>query len=145
VTTIVWRSPFLAADRQVGEIHSCRKIFPLGDGSYLAGAGYYDQCVEVVEWWKAGQKRDALPTFPDDLGEGSSLLLVKADGSAYWLTWPYLRPVPIAEEFVAVGSGSEYALGALAAGMGAKRAVEIATRFDPQTGKGVDVVRVVKR
>ena len=145
MTTVVWRSPFLAADRQVGEVHSARKIFDVGGGSYIAGAGYYDQAFEVAEWWRAGCKRDALPTFPEDNEKGSDLLLVKPDGSAYWLTWPYLRPVPVAEQFVAVGSGSEYALGALAMKATAKRAVEVAIQFDPQSGKGVDVVRVVKR
>ena len=44
----------------------------------------------------------------------------------------------------AIGSGSEYALGAMAMGASAKRAVQIASRFDPSTGRGVTVAKVRK-
>lgn len=123
---------------------SAGKIFRLSNGSHLAGAGYYDQIVEVVAWLNAGSDPKERPVFPADLDEGSELLLIQANGEAFWLTWPYLRPVKINEDFAAVGSGSEFALGALAMGATAKRAVEIASRFDQATGKGINAVRIVK-
>lgn len=41
--------------------------------------------------------------------------------------------------YAAIGSGGEYALGAMASGCDARRAVEIATLFDTGSGGGVDV------
>lgn len=40
----------------------------------------------------------------------------------------------------AIGSGADYALGAMYAGKSAKEAVEIASQLDTGTGLGVDVV-----
>ena len=121
---------------------SVRKIFTLKDGTHVAGSGYYDQLVEVAAWLDAGAKRDDRPAFPDDLGEGSEIIMVKKDGTAYWLTWPYLRPVLINETTAAVGSGALGALTAMAAGCNAKRAVQLCSRYDKGTGKGVDVVHI---
>ena len=45
---------------------------------------------------------------------------------------------------VAVGSGSEYAMGAMATGTSAEYAVEIASRFDINTGGAVQVLHPVK-
>jgi hypothetical protein len=42
------------------------------------------------------------------------------------------------DDFVAVGSGRDYAMAAMALGHTARVGVEIASRFDPGTGNGVD-------
>lgn len=135
----------LAADRQVGHHKlAIKKIWRLKDGSLFSGCGLYDQMVEVVEWLDKGAKEDKKPWLPNE--QESVFVLVSAhDGRGYWLTYPYLRRIPFTEKFFAIGSGSEYAMGAMAAGLGAKRAVEIAALFDRETGKGVDSVRLPKR
>lgn len=141
MTTVAFDGRTLAADRKMGGWMDACKIFKLKDGRYLAGAGYYDQIVEVVAWIDEGAHPDKKPKLPED--EGSSLLLVE-EGAAYWLTWPYLRTVLVRDPFVAIGSGGEFALGAMAAGANARKAVEIACRFDPHSGKGVHSVKVTK-
>lgn len=45
---------------------------------------------------------------------------------------------------IAVGSGAEFAVGAMATGASAEFAVEIASRFDVNTGGGVQVLHPVK-
>lgn len=49
----------------------------------------------------------------------------------------------VEDPFVAVGSGRDYAMAVMALGHDATRAVEIAARFDPGTGNGVDGMRLV--
>jgi ATP-dependent protease HslVU (ClpYQ) peptidase subunit len=41
-----------------------------------------------------------------------------------------------------VGSGGEFAMGAMAAGANARKAVSIACQLDYYTGKGIDTVKV---
>lgn len=141
MTTIAWDGVSLAADKQMGGRYTAGKIFPLGGGCYLAGAGIYDQIVEVATWVVQGADEDKKPKF-EHAEDASDILIVDAEGKAYWLTWPFLRRVELTEKFVAVGSGAEYAIGAMAMGASARRAVQIATRFDPYTGKGMTVVKV---
>ena len=49
---------------------------------------------------------------------------------------------PITLPFFAIGSGADYAIGAMAAGVFPDRAVQIAAQYDPKTGGGVDVVKL---
>ena len=142
MTTIAWDGQHLAADKQMGGRLRTGKIFPLGDGQYLAGAGDFCQIVEIATWIMQGALEQAKPSLPDEMS--SELLIVHPDGTAYWLTWPYLRKVKLNEPFASLGSGGEYALGALAMGATAKQAVQIATRYDPHTGGGITNIKVRK-
>jgi len=145
MTTIAWDGESIAADRRMTSncIMTVGKLFKLPDGSVLAGAGDYAEVVEVAAWVMEGCDPDARPRFSEN-SEGSSLLLARPDGKAYWLTWPYLRQVEINEPFAAEGSGCQFALGAMAMGATARRAVQIAAKFDPFTGGGVNVIKVKK-
>lgn len=141
MTTIAYRAGVIAADRMMGGWQSVDKLLRLKDGCCLAGCGRMDDLAEVGAWLMAGAKKDAKPDIERDESE---FLLVHPNGDCYWLSTPFLRQVKVNDEYIAVGSGARYALGAMAAGASAKRAVEIACRFDPHTGKGVNVMRVKK-
>lgn len=139
MTTWAWDGKVLAADRLCGSHLSVGKIFKLPDGSYLTGSGTYDEIVEVATWIiKFSMDESKRPEISE-----TSMVIVDKQGVASWLTVPWLRPVQINEPFMAGGSGSDFALGALDAGMGAKRAVEIACKYDKMSGNGVDAIRVV--
>jgi hypothetical protein len=141
VTTVAFDGRTLAADRRMTGacgIETAGKIFRLKDGRLLAGAGTYDDIVEIVNWLDNGGNRKTRPTLSQG-DEASDVLLIDA-GTAYWLTWPHLRPVKVNAPFIAIGSGGPYALGAMAAGRTAAEAVAIAARFDNQTGNGIDAV-----
>jgi hypothetical protein len=143
VTTVAYRDGVIAADRRIGGWMNGPKLFRLKDGSVFSGAGDLDDVLEVLHWLKAGAKEAGKPALAD-VPDGSDFLLACPNGKAYWLTSPWLRRVEILDEFYAIGSGAQYALGAMAAGASAKRAVEVACKFDEGTGKGVNVIRVKK-
>ena len=133
MTTVVWVGKTLAADRRMAGYMATCKIFPI-EGGHLAGAGTMDQLIEVAAWLQAG---DDKPKLPD---EAESESLVVRGGEAFWLTWPYLREVKVREPFAALGSGADFALGAMAMGADARAAVRVASQFDPHTGGGGDAV-----
>lgn len=144
MTTVAYDGKTLAADRRADEWMTVCKLFKLKDGRIVTGAGFYDQIVEVVAWLKRGGSETDRPALTEGDGEESDILVIHPDGKAYWLTWPYLRPVLVREKYIAVGSGANFAMGAMAAGATARKAVEIACRFDKGSGKGIDTVRIVK-
>lgn len=133
MTTVVWDGKTLAADRRMAGFMTTCKIFPF-DGGYIAGAGAMDQLAEVALWMQKGGDK---PRLPED---AESEFLVIRGKRAFWLTWPYLREIRIREPFAALGSGADYALGALAMGADARRAIQVAAQFDPHTGGGIDAV-----
>lgn len=137
MTTIAFDGRTIAADRLCGEVISVCKLFRIQTGEILAGAGDYSKIIEVAAWLQGEADK---PELPDQ--EDTDFLLVDATGHASWLTWPWLRRVRVTEPFCAIGSGRDFALGAMAAGASAKKAVEIAARFDPSTGGGIDTLRV---
>jgi hypothetical protein len=137
LTTAAFDGEWLVADRLMGGRHTVCKIFEIGEARYLTGCGDYCQLIEVAEWLKAGAPPDAKPEVDGD----TDFLLIEK-GRPYWLTVPYLRKVRVNERVASVGSGSMYALGAMAAGADARKAVQIATTYDPNTGKGIDAVRI---
>lgn len=143
MTCIAWDSRSLAADRKAtgDQVMNVAKIARLPDGAFMAACGYVDHMVEVSLWLQNGARDADKPDLSRE-GEPSNFLLIDKTGKPYWLTWPWLRLVPIAEPYIAFGSGGDYAMGAMAMGAGAKRAVSIACQFDPYCGKGIDVVRV---
>lgn len=139
MTTIAWDGKSLAADKQVGDGWTLSKIWKLKDGSLFSGCGYYDHLAEVADWLNHGGKTEKKPWLPNE--QESSFIWIDAKGTCHWLTYPYLRPIKFSEKIVAVGSGGAYALGAMRAGADAKRAIEIASEYDPATGKGVTVMK----
>lgn len=145
MTTIAFDGATLAADRKVvGDgVANVRKIFKLKKGGFLAGAGAMDQLIEVARWIDAGMKDEANPFVGKHVIENeSTYLYVDKAGLPYWLTTPWLRPVRIAEKYVALGSGGDIAWGALRAGASPRKAVSIAGERDIFTGLGIDVVKV---
>lgn len=143
MTTIAFDGKTLAADRKAtgSQQMNVSKIVRFGDGWMMACCGYYDHFIEVVHWLEGGGRDNDKPDLSRQ-DDQSTFLLVGPHGKSYWLTWPWLRRVEIAEPFIAFGSGGDYAMGAMAMGAGAKRAVSIACQLDPYSGKGIDSYRV---
>lgn len=146
MTTVTWRrrDGEIGADRQCDTWIEVGKLFYLKDGSVIAGAGHYDEIVEVVAWLKAGGRLANKPALDAGADTSTEFLLATPDGRAYWLTSPYLRKVEILEDFFAIGSGKFIALGAMEMGATVEQAVRAACKFDESTGKGVNVIRVKK-
>lgn len=147
MTTIAWDGITLAADRKMGDRYNVQKIFKVPQG-WAAGCGDYDLVIEVVQWLCDGADRNNLPNLPDKYREAvapADIIVITPKGKVNWLTWPYMRFQPVTEKKVAFGSGSDFAMGAMAAGATAREAVAIACRYDSNTGQGIDAVKVVNK
>lgn len=143
MTTIAWDGKTLAADRQLGDWLNVGKIFKLKDGRVAAGCGNnFDAIREIVAWLDAKSPPAKRPDI--ESRDAPDMLIANAKGVLEWMTWPYTRGMVVREPFFSVGTGSDFALGAMASGCSARRAVAIACRFDPGSGQGIDTVRVVK-
>lgn len=139
MTTIAWDGKTLVGDRRVSvgtTTYSSTKIRRTADGRLLGATGDWYVACAVMDWLEKGGPR------PD--GQGSerwcTALEVTPDGRC-WLhgrdgKWP------VEDGFTAIGSGREYALAVMAVGLDAKRGVEVASRFDPGTGNGIDALEL---
>lgn len=147
MTTIAYDTKSLVSDSQStlsGEQiyeEDCQKIFPeVGPFAILAVAGNYQNAMDVIDVVKDYAKIDHILGLDfKSLGWQCSMLAITYDGKLWHYTGDKsfeLRPdLPFA-----VGSGAEYALGAMAAGADAATSVSIASRFDLYTNNNLQVV-----
>lgn len=106
--------------------------------SVYAGTGDLDDVTRFFEWRRKGGKLKDAPSFVDDL----DILEVCADGIFIW--GKKLVRLKVDEVVYSFGSGSQYAMGAVAMGAGPEQAIEIAAMFDPQTALPIEFVKVKK-
>lgn len=167
MTTIAWDGKHLVADRrctsQSGVLRGTRKIYEAA-GFVLGAAGRITEILPLVRWLTItylaikvtkpsglADARDVLksleldtasrPTFKED--EAPSCIAVDIKTGEPWvITGERPEFSRIEEQFFAVGSGREFALGAMGMGADARLAVTIAHRFDVWTSKEMDVVEV---
>lgn len=140
MTTIAFDGRVLAGDRQAnwgGTPIPTRKVFKVRHprhGAWIWGcSGSAAESTAFDRWAKGLGSPTAL--------KGSVVLAVNEDG-AIWTMDEQLVWVRLDTDCWAIGSGTDYALGAMKAGASAKEAVEIASALDVHTGLGVDCVRL---
>lgn len=150
MTTICWDGKTMAADRQSttsGMRHQSPRA-KIHQGTYhgmpalFAGAGTVVYSAAVLEWLLLGMPDERKPEMP---GNPDSFTVFVATEEGVFLYVDSLRPVPLGQIKWAIGSGGEYAFGAMAVGANAKKAVEIACAFDVNSGMGVDVLTLRKK
>lgn len=133
MTTIAYRDGVIAADTFLttprGDVlGEFRKIS--SRGRLLVGvAGDTAACQTFLRWFDRGAAGPPPPMKRITaivVRQGHPLIYAHAG-----------RWCELAAPFFAIGSGCEYAMGALAAGASAREAVEIASRFDTATGGSV--------
>jgi ATP-dependent protease HslVU (ClpYQ) peptidase subunit len=140
MTIVCWDGHTLAADKQATN-HDCgnnkvTKVFK-HNGHLIGIAGAGDLAIEMLEWFKAGCVKDDFPQSGDD--EYGTLMVITPDKKVKMYTG---RPTAVVyeQEFIAIGSGRDYALAAMHLGFGAKKAVAVACHFDVNCGNGIDTV-----
>ena len=142
MTTIAYRDGVLAADTLAtwcgGRSGYATKVVKRGP-MLAAASGAATACGRFLDWFKSG-----MPDMPD-MGDGQK--------EGYWATGIIVMPDDMIVEFspdgvsrkraemYAVGSGADYALGAMAAGATAEGAVQAAIRFDTKSGGEITVLR----
>lgn len=140
MTTIATDGETMAADglcTQHGTVidRNRVKVHRLEDGRIVGGCGDTADNELVVEWLAAGAKSGEEPVISD---AGSVVLVLHPCGGVDIIDRqcrPLRIPTPIA-----IGSGCDYAMGAMDAGASPERAVEIAAARNPNTGGKITVL-----
>lgn len=143
MTTIAWDGRSMAADKGhwFGNVAiPITKLFCVyyeGNRCAVSGAGTARWILSAVEWLaKDACIREQTPPY---LGNDGQLLLGNALGELFVFEGRMER-TRLNVPFFAIGAGGEMAMGALAAGASAKKAVEIVIQYGPGASNGVDVI-----
>lgn len=139
MTTIVCDRQGMAADKRIsgGTMFKTTKIHRI-NGSLIGFCGNIEHCLKFIEWRR---NPDAKPNFEERTWEALELT---ADGRMLWWSME-LIPIVIEDEYYSVGSGSNYALGAMAMGATPSQAIKIAAIYDPSTGPDVQTLKLGKK
>lgn len=141
MTTIAFDGTTIASDTRMGsdnnnDMTPRQKFVVEGDVIYTA-SGLAAALYPFIDWHKAGADPKDFPSFPNDV----TLWSITRDGIAEYFKdtpWPVRHTVyPLA-----LGTGCEYALGAMTAGASPEEAVRIAMKWDANTAGEVRTARV---
>jgi hypothetical protein len=158
VTTIAFKDGVIAADRLICASHerygTTTKIGLTKDADGIdcawGASGRTALSQRFERWAREGlPKGEPAPSMKEGEGEAHGSLFY-ADGRVVTYDPDIPSGSPLRVQMAQVhgsyvatmGSGGEYALGAMAAGADAKQAVEIACLLDVSSGAGVDVLRL---
>lgn len=117
----------------------CNKIEHLESGWIFLGSGHCLTIDKVKQWARAGLHPDHRPDFEELLGDRAddfamSCLLISPTGEKVILVDDEMAPTEVLDDIIAVGSGGPLARAARAAGAEPEQAVEIAIRYDGNSG-----------
>lgn len=112
-----------------------QKVNRAPDGSLFGATGLTTQCEKFRQWMMSDPQPD-FPSFDEDF----CALILRPNGKVYWIDKhnayiEYAMPA-------AIGSGSEYAIGAMMAGRTPKQAVEIAAMRDRSTAGDITELKL---
>lgn len=133
MTTIVYRDGLMVGDTRAYSadkhpIGHKAKIARLDDGTLIGVSSTIPGGGEtVIEWWKSGL------TESKELPKYFSMLVVKPNGDAFYACDSSHVSGPLSAPYFAIGSGEQYAQGALAMGACAVDACRVACRLDAWT------------
>ena len=140
MTTIAWDGKTLAADRRQifgsNKSQATTKIV-LHPNLIVGASGGFAAAQAMLRWVAEGCRAVDFP--PSQSGDNwARTIVVNRHSHKVYIYEDAPIAIEITSNHYAMGSGCEYALGAMAAGANARDAVSIAGFFDPQTGDGVD-------
>lgn len=146
MTTIILTQDFIASDGLSTNAHdrvmsrSEAKMW-IRNGTIYALSGT-SVMIEPLINWLSRHDGDPEKVPKCDATSTWSLLVIDAAGAAiYHNTAPYRDRVEVP---FAIGSGGDYALGAIAAGADARRAIEIAALYNTSTGGEIQVINIAE-
>lgn len=145
MTIIAYRDGVMAADSKGSRNgawagYSIKIVKRAHDGALCGADGNANLAAAFRRWFLAGENPDSRPKLSGDDNANAGALIVRPDGSMeeHDANGWHATSGP----FYAIGSGSPEALGAMAAGADARRAVEIAIELDNDCGGKIDVLRL---
>lgn len=144
MTTIAYRSCVLAADSRAFSGHSTpigfkQKIYQRADGAMIGVSSATPGLPErVVAWFMKDCDHDMEPQLgPED---GIDAIMITSDEKVFIFHDSMSPAGPLQADYWAVGSGANYALGALAVGADAIEAVQAGIVNDPWSGGNITVL-----
>src|ERR1043166_5081511 len=145
MSVVAWDGKTLACDRQGdcnGTKYQMVKAKRISDAVVIAWVGGIGEGLAMAAWFEQAKCDPArFPQSQSDRDRWARLVVAEASGLLnacyYYEQTPF--KIPVLEAFTAFGSGRDFALGALAMGASAQRAVEIASQFETTCGMGSDV------
>jgi ATP-dependent protease HslVU (ClpYQ) peptidase subunit len=127
MTIIAYRAGVIAADScATDSFITCADKLYKKNGAVIGFCGEVAQALVFVDWY-FNQKKSRRPDLASE--QGWEAMVLTKQGVFIWER--SLRPVPMGEEFYAIGSGAPLAMGAMEYGASASEAVSIACRRDP--------------
>lgn len=145
MTTIAYRNGVMAADTRAysgGNAPLGRKvkIRRLDDGTLVGASSSTPGMGELIlDWYADGADKENTPTI--DADSWFELLAVKPTGQAWFTKSQFFLSGPLEADYFVIGSGAEYAKGAMGMGAEAEEAVVVAAIFDPYTEGPFTVLR----
>lgn len=133
MTTIIATVESMASDRRVtgGPMFKCTKIARI-KGSLYGGAGDMAQILKMFEWFKNPDMKPDWKFQPE-----FEILQLSPEGLFLWGS--EMIAIPVGMPYYAIGSGAAFALGALECGAPPNEAIRVAHKFDPYTGRELQV------
>lgn len=140
MTTIAYRDGVLAADtraysgdaRPLGQKSKIERLEDgtlIGVSSSIAGGG------ETVRRWYADQRPSDI-----ELPSNFTMIAISREGEVFFAKDTPHVSGPLTAPYFAIGSGADFALGALETGVSAKGAVLLACRLDVWSDEPVEIL-----
>jgi len=148
MTTVAYKDGIMASDSLITDgsarVGHVRKIGYV-NGWLYGFAGGLASCQMIEQWIKEGADPEHRPNRR--MSKGTQLLMVHESAPKSILMFDDGEATRFETNQISIGTGSEYAVGAMLHGAGAKEAVKLAAKVDTKTGgkiisrsfkKGVD-------
>lgn len=150
MTTIAYKDGVLASDSQstLGDViyeNDCQKIFEnVGPFEAVAVAGDYQDAVDVLKVIQAYTDIDQIRDIDFKQAKIQAQFLAVTHDRALWyyagdMSWQMRPDIPFA-----IGSGGDYAWGAMLNGATATEAVHIASQLDTGTNNRIQYVNLTE-
>lgn len=142
MTTVVYRNGVMASDSAVtvgdARMGSLRKVFRLKDGSLVGFAGDYARGVHFLKWLDTDRSEDA-PSLED-----STCMVVSPERVITVYQGEESLPILYGpdQDYIAIGSGYTFALGACHQGASAEEAAQASCFHDVYSALPLQVERL---
>jgi hypothetical protein len=122
-----------------GAVFLVNKIERLTDGRFFLGSGHLLTINQMYRWADVNFLEDRRPDFSELVGENaddysSSCIIISKDGSIVSIIDDEMTPYVVEDDIITAGSGGSVARGALAAGATMEEAINIAIKYDSNSG-----------
>lgn len=145
MTTIAYRNGVLAGDSRAysGErmpIGTKTKVHRLSDGSLF---GVSSGCIGADALVRAWVEDGCKPEQKDQVKpENFQLLLIRPNGDVFFARDNLSLSGPLVAPYVAIGTGAEYAMGAMEMGADSATALSVAIKLDPFSGGPITTLKL---